>query len=107
MKKSPTESLNIYKLTAVAYGTTSASYLATRTMQRLAEDEKRSYPEVSLMVKTDFYMDDLVTGHKTIEQAKQLPNQLTALMKTGTFNLRKRNSNCRFLLNDLPASDRA
>lgn len=50
-----------YELTTVTYGTASALYLAVRTLQQLANDEKRNYPIASRTALQDFYVDDNVT----------------------------------------------
>ncbi|UYV60317.1 hypothetical protein LAZ67_1000810, partial [Cordylochernes scorpioides] len=78
----------------VDYGTTSAPFLAMRTLQQLAEDEGQNYPEASRVTLNDFYVDDLLTGAQTIAEAKELIDQLKDLMKKGGFHLRKWNSNC-------------
>ncbi|UYV69619.1 hypothetical protein LAZ67_6004108, partial [Cordylochernes scorpioides] len=83
-----------YRLLTVTYGTTSAPFLAMRTLQQLAEDEGHNYPEASRVTLNDFYVDDLLTGAQTIAEAKELIDQLKDLMKKGGFHLRKWNSNC-------------
>lgn len=40
-------SSKIFKLKTVTYGTSSASYLATKVIQQLAKDEGRKFPEAS------------------------------------------------------------
>ena len=57
-----------YELTTVTYGTTSAPYLAVRTLIQIAEDEKTRYPQMERIIKKDFYMDDLLTGADTKEE---------------------------------------
>ncbi|UYV84916.1 hypothetical protein LAZ67_X003999, partial [Cordylochernes scorpioides] len=93
-KPSPEEPVVDYRLLTVTYGTTSASFLAMRTLQQLAEDEGQNYPEASRVTLNDFYVDDLLTGAQTIAEAKELIDQLKDLMKKGGFHLRKWNSNC-------------
>ncbi|UYV62176.1 hypothetical protein LAZ67_1008122 [Cordylochernes scorpioides] len=93
-KPSPEEPVVDYRLLTVTYGTTSAPFLAMRTLQQLAEDEGQNYPEASRVTLNDFYVDDLLTGAQTIAETKELIDQLTDLMKKGGFHLRKWNSNC-------------
>ncbi|UYV75259.1 hypothetical protein LAZ67_12003126 [Cordylochernes scorpioides] len=93
-RPSPEEPVVDYRLLTVTYGTTSAPFLAMRTLQQLAEDEGQNYPEASRVTLNDFYVDDLLTGAQTIAEAKELIDQLTDLMKKGGFHLRKWNSNC-------------
>ncbi|UYV71900.1 hypothetical protein LAZ67_9000991, partial [Cordylochernes scorpioides] len=93
-RPSPEEPVVDYRLLTVTYGTTSAPFLAMRTLQQLAEDEGHNYPEASRVTLNDFYVDDLLTGAQTIAEAKELIDQLKDLMKKGGFHLRKWNSNC-------------
>ncbi|UYV62413.1 hypothetical protein LAZ67_2000471, partial [Cordylochernes scorpioides] len=93
-RPSPEEPVVDYRLLTVTYGTTSAPFLAMRTLQQLAEDEGQNYPEASRVTLKDFYVDDLLTGAQTIAEAKELIDQLKDLMKKGGFHLRKWNSNC-------------
>ncbi|UYV83662.1 hypothetical protein LAZ67_23001961 [Cordylochernes scorpioides] len=93
-RPSPEEPVVDYRLLTVTYGTSSAPFLAMRTLQQLAEDEGQNYPEASRVTLNDFYVDDLLTGAQTIAEAKELIDQLTDLMKKGGFHLRKWNSNC-------------
>lgn len=50
----------------------------------------------------DFYVDDLLTGADSIDEAMALQTELISLMKRGAMNLRKWTSNTPSLLNDLP-----
>ncbi|UYV72076.1 hypothetical protein LAZ67_9001737 [Cordylochernes scorpioides] len=93
-RPSPEEPVVDYRLLTVTYGTTSAPFLAMRTLQQLAEDEGQNYPEASRVTLNDFYVDDLLTGAQTIAETKELIDQLKDLMKKGGFHLRKWNSNC-------------
>ncbi|UYV80986.1 hypothetical protein LAZ67_19002378, partial [Cordylochernes scorpioides] len=93
-RPSPEEPVVDYRLLTVTYGTTSAPFLAMRTLQQLAEDEGQNYPEASRVTLNDFYVDDLLTGAQTIAETKELIDQLKDLMKRGGFHLRKWNSNC-------------
>ncbi|UYV63732.1 hypothetical protein LAZ67_2005453 [Cordylochernes scorpioides] len=93
-RPSPEEPVVDYRLLTVTYGTTSAPFLAMRTLQQLAEDEGQNYPEASRVTLNDFYVDDLLTGAQTIAETKELIDQLKDLMKNGGFHLRKWNSNC-------------
>ncbi|UYV77433.1 hypothetical protein LAZ67_15001016 [Cordylochernes scorpioides] len=92
-RPSPEEPVVDYRLLTVTYGTTSAPFLAMRTLQQLAEDEGHNYPEASRVTLNDFYVDDLLTGAQTIAETKELIDQLKDLMKKGGFHLRKWNSN--------------
>ncbi|XP_031346826.1 uncharacterized protein LOC116173472 [Photinus pyralis] len=75
-----------YQLTTVTYGTTAAPYLATRTLQQLAKDEEKEYPNASRVALTDFYVDD----------------ELTAMLDKGGFKLHKWSTNKLQMLQSIP-----
>lgn len=85
--------IKTYRLNRVTFGTASAPYLATKTLQQLAIDEEQQFPEASLVTKSDFYMDDLLSGADNLEEAYDVYKQMTGLMKAGGFELQKWASN--------------
>lgn len=86
------------KLNTVTYGTSCAPFLAIRTLHQLADDERAQHPIGSSILKEDFYVDDVLTGADTIEEAIIIRDDLIALLKKGGFNLRKWSSNCPLLV---------
>ena len=88
-RETPNESLKIYELNRVTFGTASAPYLATRTLHQLADDERDSHPLASAALKRDFYVDDLLTGAQSLQDAIKLRDELINLLRKGGFNLRK------------------
>lgn len=101
-RSDPREPMRSFRLKTVTYGTASATYLATKTLQQLAADEASRYPIASKIVQTDFYVDDLLTGANTITEAKIAQTELSNLLASGGFNLRKWNSNEKAILEGLP-----
>lgn len=95
-----------YRLQTVTYGTASAPFLATRAIKQLAEDTKQQYPETSEIIGRDFYVDDLMTGCQTVEQAVALDKELNEICLTAGFKLRKWASNSSAVLENIPSSDR-
>ncbi|XP_033218219.1 uncharacterized protein LOC117173687 [Belonocnema kinseyi] len=89
----PSEPIKIYSLNRVTFGTACAPFLAIRTLHKLADDERESYPIASAILKRDFYVDDLLTGAHTLQEALELRNNLSTLLNKGSFNLRKWASN--------------
>lgn len=55
--------------------------MAIRTLQQLAEDESDVFPEAANVLKTQTYVDDIVTGTDTVEEALELQRQLIHLLK--------------------------
>ncbi|XP_028171605.1 uncharacterized protein LOC114360928 [Ostrinia furnacalis] len=96
----PNQAIEEYELTSVTYGTKAAPFLAMMTLRQLAEDERQNYPEAAEIVKTSFYMDDLLQGSHSLENAIKIKQELIELLKKGGFNLRKWTSNHQDLLQD-------
>ncbi|XP_046666600.1 uncharacterized protein LOC124358342 [Homalodisca vitripennis] len=99
--------LKVYRLKTVTYGTAAAPFLAIRTLHQLATDERSTYPIASSIALSDFYVDDLMTGAKTLEDAKVIQTQMSQMLNSGGFNLRKWNSNSKELLETIPDKNRA
>lgn len=104
----PKGPLQKWELGTVTYGMKCASHLAMRTLHKLStKDEQYNYPEALKVLRSSFYMDDLVHGKDTIEASKELVAQLVKLLKKGGFNLRKWKSNETTILVDLRDDQRS
>ncbi|XP_025833280.1 uncharacterized protein LOC112905329 [Agrilus planipennis] len=68
-RNSPDEPVQTFKLNTVTYGTASAPFLAVRCLKQLAVDESTKFPSASLVLANDCYVDDLLTGTSTLEDA--------------------------------------
>lgn len=101
-RNSPKEKLEEYQLTTVTFGTTSAPFLASRTLKHLAELNKDKYPIATEIITNDFYVDDLISGSETLEGAIKAKEELIASLQEGKFTLRKWSSNSQELLDSLP-----
>jgi len=88
-RRSADEPLRTDELSTVMYGTASATYLATRCLQQLAEDESKDFSLAPATLTNNFYVDDALCGAKTIEDALQLQQELIALLGRGGFHIRK------------------
>ncbi|XP_043494122.1 uncharacterized protein LOC122519021 isoform X1 [Polistes fuscatus] len=75
------EPVRTYRLNTVTYGTASASFLATRTLHQLASDEFQQFPNAAIVLKEDFYVDDLLTGAHTVREAKRIRDELIQITK--------------------------
>lgn len=105
--KRPTDlTETVFRLTTVTYGTRCASFLAMRTLRQLAEDEGCRYPEAAGILKDAIYVDDVLSGADDEDTAARLIGQLTALMGSGGFRLKKWATNNPRLLEAIPVEDR-
>ncbi|GFW68390.1 integrase catalytic domain-containing protein [Trichonephila clavipes] len=88
-KKGIGKPIKTYELTTVTYGTVSAPYLATRTLKQLAMDEANHFPLAAIVVLSDCYMDDILSGSESIEEVIELQHQLIEMFKTAGMPLHK------------------
>lgn len=93
--------IQMYDLVTVMYSTSCAPYLATKCLNHLAAIEKTNFPVGSRVLRQDFYVDDLLSGANTREEALVIRNELIALLDRAAFQLRKWVSNDPSLLVDL------
>ncbi|XP_029156972.1 uncharacterized protein LOC114929574 [Nylanderia fulva] len=103
-KDSETE-IKEYWLTTVTYGLACAPYLAIRTLHQLAVDEGDRHPEGAAVLRSDVYMDDILSGASTLQEAKEILRQLVLVCKVGGFPLKKWSANHPQLLSTLPTED--
>ncbi|XP_011860341.1 PREDICTED: uncharacterized protein LOC105557650 [Vollenhovia emeryi] len=101
----PENDIDTYELLTIIYGTSSASYLATRTLNHHADQYASRYPIGSRAVKRSFYVDDFLSGADTLQEAMVLRDELIELLKLGSFELSKWASNCPELLQNIRDRD--
>lgn len=99
------EILREYRLNTVTFGTKSASYLATKCVDQLLDSYQQKYPVAVEKAKKGIYVDDILTGAESEEEAKELREQLTEMFAAGGFHLRKWASNSEAVLEGIPKSD--
>ncbi|XP_078051597.1 uncharacterized protein LOC144477736 [Augochlora pura] len=90
------EPIGDYSLNTVTYSTASASYLATRVLpntHQIGKECAQSFPLASAAIVNDFYVDDLLTGCDTLEEALELRDSLEAILAQSGLPLRKWASN--------------
>ncbi|GFT63916.1 integrase catalytic domain-containing protein [Trichonephila clavipes] len=104
-KHGPDAEILPYRLKTVTYGLSNAPFLAIRTLQQLAKDEKSRFPLASETLLYDTYMDDIVSGAPDLETAQQLQSQLKDALQSCGMNLHKWSSNSPELLNSSLSSD--
>lgn len=105
-RPNPNLPVKTFSMNTVTFGTTSAPYLAIKTLQRLAEDERQNYPIGAECLINGFYVDDFIFGADTIEESLEMKFQTSSILKAGGFHLRKWSTNCKDILETIPVSDR-
>ena len=95
-----------YRLQTLTYGLRCASYVAIRVLLQLAKDEGWRYPHAARALERSTYVDDIYEGADNLDSARTLRDELSKLLSSGGFPLKKWVSNHRSLTDDLPQSDR-
>lgn len=91
-----------FQLNTLAFGVSSSSFLAIRTLHQLANDECRVFPRAVEILKTHLYVDNLLSGANDIDEARLIRDDITALLARGGFNIRQWASNDERIIKDMP-----
>lgn len=94
-----------YQLNTVTFGTACAPFLATRSLQQLALENKKTFPKAAAVIENSFYVDDVVIGVDTIEEGVKLRDHIRYILAQSGMPLCKLSANCPDLLVGVPAKD--
>ncbi|XP_045500327.1 uncharacterized protein LOC123697818 isoform X1 [Colias croceus] len=100
-RNNPSDEVRDYRLLRVTFGTASAPFLAIRTLHQVANDEGRNYDIESQIIKEDFFVDDLISGRDTVDEAVDSANKITQILNNGGFLIKKWSSNSESFLQQL------
>ncbi|XP_031341104.1 uncharacterized protein LOC116169216 [Photinus pyralis] len=89
----PSHPLDTYQLNTITYGTASASYLATKCLQYLADQNSERFPKAAEVIKSCFYMDDLLFTANTVEEVLQIKTEIIEILRSANIPIRKFLSN--------------
>lgn len=81
-----------YKFNILSYGTAPASLLSTCCLLQLALENEADFPNASIAVRPDLYVDDLMTGTVKFDSTKKLIVEIQHKLKKGGFRIYKCNS---------------
>lgn len=95
-----------YHLNTVTYGLACAPFLAVRTLRQLATDEEARDSRGAIALRSNCYMDDIITGADTLQHAIALQHELRELCTAGGFPLRKWAANDETILVGIPREHR-
>lgn len=105
-RNSEDEPIRDYRIKRIFFGNASAPFMAIRSVRQLAYDEKARFPKAAEVTERDFYVDDLITGTHTVEEARELQQELRQLMQSARLNLRKWATNVSECLEGIPDEHR-
>ncbi|CAK1582509.1 unnamed protein product [Parnassius mnemosyne] len=87
----PSQQIKIYQLNTVTYGMASAPFLSTRCLLQLSKECKDN--KIAQLIKTDFYVDDFLSGAETESELQNIIKSVTTVFSTACFPLRKWRTN--------------
>ncbi|XP_075163067.1 uncharacterized protein LOC142235692 [Haematobia irritans] len=99
------EAIKSFELKTVTFGINCAPFLAIRTLKQLSDDCAETSPKVSEILKKEIYVDDVLSGGYTLNEAKEKQVQLIQILSTASFPFKKITANNRFLLQDIARED--
>jgi len=81
--------IETFQLNTLAFDVSSSPFLAIRTIQKLADDERLKYSRASEILKTHLYVDDLLIDTETIDEIRAIRDEIIALLSRGGFTIRQ------------------
>ena len=101
-REQPDQLIRSYCMNRVTFGVTSSPYVAVRALQQTAADFSTPGSMASQHVYQSFYVDDLLAGADSKEEAITLYNELRELLLKGGFSLKKWRSSSADVLKAIP-----
>ena len=79
----------IYRLLRVTFGDKPSPDMASYVLLHIGEKHKSEYPNASVVIERDRYMDDLIHSCRTSEEAIKCIDQLDHVLQTGSFKIKE------------------
>lgn len=100
-----TDAIQEYEFNRLPFGLSCSPFLAIRVIQQLVSDEGDHYPLASRALLENMYIDDLLAGAETLDEALKLQGELIALLSKGGFTLKKWCSNEQELVKNVASEE--
>ncbi|XP_046801107.1 uncharacterized protein LOC124418530 [Lucilia cuprina] len=94
-----------YQLKTVTFGVNCAPFLAIRTLLQLATDSEAKFPRAASILRNETYVDDILSGGHTIEEALNAQTELILTLQSAGFPLKKITANTSELLTNIASED--
>ena len=99
------DAVSTYQLKTVTFGINSAPFLALRTLQQLSQDCQKIFPLASEILKEEIYVDDILSGGHSIDEAQEKQSKITQALYSASFPFKKITSNSSILLSQVARED--
>ena len=87
------KNIEILRFTRLVFGLTQSPFIWQGLLKKHFENYRGSFKELIKIIEDAMYVDDLVTGGNNLEEVKEIKQSSVQLLKKGSFNLHKWNSN--------------
>lgn len=100
-REKSSDPIDTYELNTITYGMALSVFLAIRCLFRLAEEYEGSFSKAANIIRNNMYVDDLLFGAPSQEEATQLAIDISHILESGCFPLRKWISNHPHILDNV------
>ncbi|XP_064470081.1 uncharacterized protein LOC135384827 [Ornithodoros turicata] len=90
----PLPSVETWRMTRVPFGAKSSPFLLAATIRHHLQSVETTYTPTASLLASHFYVDDLVVGLDTVEEALTLYHQARQILRAASMKLVKWTSNC-------------
>ncbi|XP_072140825.1 uncharacterized protein [Dermacentor andersoni] len=96
-----------YRMTRVPFGVTCSPFLLAATLSHHLKTVQEKFPRTAKILSDNLYVDDLVTGADSVEEAERIIKESQSILKAAGMNLRKWRSNYPELIASFAATESA
>ncbi|XP_075529865.1 uncharacterized protein LOC142563199 [Dermacentor variabilis] len=82
-----------YRMRRVPFGVTCSPFLLAATLSHHLKTVQEKFPRTAKILSDNLYVDDLVTGADSVEEAERVIRESQSILKAAGMNLRKWRSN--------------
>ena len=79
----------VCRMKRLTFGVTLSPFLASAVLRKAADDHKSDYPVAAKVIHNQFYVDNVLTGASTPDEAMYLRQELNDLLQKAGMTLRK------------------
>ncbi|XP_055714251.1 uncharacterized protein LOC129808498 [Phlebotomus papatasi] len=97
----PDKSVKDYRFRSVCFGNGASPYLATRSLNQLAQDEGEHFPVAAKAVLNHFYIDDCLMSAASTQEIVETQRLLVTMFQKAKLELSKWKSNSAEVLREL------
>ena len=92
-RSSAEEEVETWRFTRVLFGLAPSPFLLNGVLEAHLDAWEERQPDVVAELRKSLYVDDVISGNQTVEQAQRTKQVATEIMSDATFELHKWNSN--------------